>query len=65
MARRANVDREACSAARRRWHPIGGVRTQMVDWFKLHRQNALRYDAYYAAGISAITNYDGAGLTSR
>jgi hypothetical protein len=32
---------------------------QAVDRSKVHRENALRRDAHYAAGIDAITDYDG------
>ena len=37
------------------------MRAQVLDWFRVHRENALRSDAHYAAETAAITNYGGAG----
>ena len=36
------------------------MRAQVLDWSKLHRDNAFRSDGRYAAGTAAITNYDAA-----
>jgi hypothetical protein len=32
----------------------------VLDWFKVHRENALRCEACYAAGTAILTNYDDA-----
>jgi hypothetical protein len=32
----------------------------VLDWPKVHSENALRCDARYAAGTATITKYDGA-----
>ena len=44
--------------------PFWGMRAQVLDWFRVHRENALRSDAHYAAETAAITNYDGAGAAA-
>ena len=41
--------------------PFWGRRAQVLDWFIIRGENALCFDAHYAARIAAITNYDGAG----
>ena len=38
----------------------GGGAVQVLDWCIVHGENALCFDAQYAAGIAAIANYGGA-----
>jgi hypothetical protein len=40
--------------------PLSGKRAQVVDWFIVQGENALRSDARYPAGTAAVSNYDGA-----
>jgi hypothetical protein len=44
--------------------PLWGIRAQVLDSFIVHGENALSFDAHYAAGIATITSYGGAGLAA-
>ena len=41
--------------------PFWARHAQVLDWFIVHGENAVCCAAHYAAGIAAITNYQGAG----